>query len=64
MIHKIILFFLLGGILLPMHAQINGTVVDSESNPISFANVALYTVPDSMLIAGTITNRRVIFSQY
>lgn len=62
MIQKIILFFLLGGILLPMHAQINGTVVDSESNPISFANVALYTVPDSMLIAGTITNREGHFS--
>ncbi len=62
MIQKIILFFLLGGILLPMHAQIQGTVVDTESNPISFANVALYTVPDSMLIAGTITNDEGHFS--
>lgn len=45
-----------------MHAQINGTVIDSESNPISFANVALYAVPDSMLIAGTITNDEGHFS--
>lgn len=45
-----------------MHAQIQGTVVDTESNPISFANVALYTVPDSMLIAGTITNDEGHFS--
>lgn len=57
MIQKIVLFFLLGGILLPIHAQIHGTVQDTDSNPIEFANVALYTVPDSALIAGTITNQ-------
>ena len=62
MIQKIILFFLLGSIFLPINAQIQGTVVDNESNPISFANVALYTVPDSMLIAGTITNDEGHFS--
>ncbi len=62
MIQKIVLFFLLGGILLPMHAQIHGTVLDTDSNPIEFANVALYTVPDSTLIAGTITNQEGHFS--
>ena len=42
---------------MPIHAQIHGTVQDTDSNPIEFANVALYTVPDSALIAGTITNQ-------
>ncbi len=56
MIQKIVLFFLLSGILLPIHAQIRGTVLDTDSNPIEFANVALYSIPDSTLLAGTITN--------
>ena len=56
MIQKIVLFFLFSGILLPIHAQIRGTVLDTESNPIEFANVALYSIPDSTLLAGTITN--------
>lgn len=47
---------------MPMHAQIHGTVLDTDSNPIEFANVALYTVPDSTLIAGTITNQEGHFS--
>lgn len=62
MLQKIILFLLFCGVLLPIHAQINGTVLDTESKPIEFANVALYRVPDSMLIAGTITNQEGQFS--
>jgi hypothetical protein len=49
-------------ILLPLHAQIRGTVRDNDSNPIEFANVALYSISDSSLIAGTITNREGHFS--
>ena len=56
MIHKIVLFFLFTGILFPLQAQIRGTVLDTDSNPIEFANVALYSIPDSTLLAGTITN--------
>lgn len=62
MIQKIILFLLLVSILLPLHAQIRGTVRDNDSNPIEFANVALYSISDSSLIAGTITNREGHFS--
>ncbi len=62
MIQKIILFLLLVNILLPLHAQIRGTVRDNDSNPIEFANVALYSISDSSLIAGTITNREGHFS--
>ena len=56
MTQKILLLFLLGSILFPLNAQIRGTVLDTESNPIEFANVALYSIPDSTLLAGTITN--------
>ena len=43
----------------PISAQnITGKVTDSENNPIEFANVALYSLPDSMLITGTTTNKQ------
>ena len=41
------------------HAQcqvIIGRVVDKKNHPIEFANVALYALPDSSLVAGTITD--------
>ena len=53
---KIIISFLLGGIIIPLNAQIKGTVSDSENKPIEFANVAIYSLPDSTLIAGTTTD--------
>lgn len=62
MIQKIILFFLFGCMLLPLNAQIRGTVQDADSYPIEFANVALFSIPDSTLIAGTITNQEGKFS--
>ena len=62
MIQKIVLFFLFGGILLPLQAQIRGTVLDTDSNPIEFANVALYSIPDSTLLAGTITDSEGAFA--
>lgn len=48
--------------LFTLHAQISGVVTDTESNPIEFVNVALYSMPDSTLIAGTITNQDGHFS--
>lgn len=53
---------MLCGILLPLNAQINGTVIDSERNPIPFANVAIYSLPDSALITGTTTDQEGTFS--
>ena len=54
---KILSSILLCGILLPLKAQIKGTVIDSDSNAIEFANVAIYSLPDSALITGATTNQ-------
>lgn len=41
-----------------MFAQnIIGTVIDSQSQPVEFANVALYSLPDSTLKTGVVTNK-------
>lgn len=45
---RILFSFLLIGLLLPLHAQIKGIVMDTDSNPVEFANVALYSLPDSV----------------
>ena len=44
--------------IMPLTAQIKGTVTDTDSNPIEFANVAIYSLPDSALIAGTTTDKQ------
>jgi len=62
MIQKILFFLLFCGLFMPVHAQLRGTVLDTNDNPIEFANVALYSMPDSTLIAGTITNQEGQFS--
>ena len=36
--------------------QFTGRVVDAQNQPIEFANVALYALPDSSLVTGTITD--------
>ena len=36
--------------------QLTGRVVDTQNQPIEFANVALYALPDSSLVTGTITD--------
>lgn len=41
---------------------ITGKVTDTESQPIEFANVALYSLPDSTLVTGTATNQAGEFS--
>lgn len=42
--------------------RISGTVSDTENKPIQFANVALYSLPDSTLVTGTVTNQQGEFS--
>ena len=61
MTSKILSSLFLCSILLPLNAQIKGTVIDSDSNPIEFAHVAIYSLPDSTLISGTTTNREGAF---
>ena len=53
---KILFSLILCGLIFPLSAQIKGTVSDINSNPIEFANVAIYSLPDSTLITGTTTN--------
>lgn len=54
---KILSSLILCGILFPLNAQIKGVVSDLDSNPIEFANVAVYSLPDSTIIAGTTTDK-------
>ena len=41
-----------------MAQTISGKVIDEQNEPVEFANVALFSLPDSTLITGTITNER------
>lgn len=50
------LIFLLSGMVWSLSAQITGRVVDTQNQPVEFANVALYGLPDTTLITGTITD--------
>lgn len=59
---KLFFSLLLCSFVLPLSAQIKGTVTDTDNNPIGYANVALYSLSDSVLIAGTITNETGQFS--
>lgn len=53
---SIILIFFASFINLQLSAQIiTGKVVDTKNQPIEFANVVLYSLPDSILITGTVT---------
>ena len=52
----IVWLFLFSGLVL--HAQfISITVRDEAAMPIEFANVVLYTLPDSTFITGTVTDK-------
>jgi outer membrane receptor protein involved in Fe transport len=42
--------------------KISGTVLDGATNtPLEFANVAVYSIPDSSLVTGSITNQNGLF---
>lgn len=47
---------------LPAYGQTSGTVVDAAREPVPFANVALLSLPDSALVAGTVTAQDGTFS--
>lgn len=57
---------LLVGIILPVSAQIKGKVTDIYNNPVKNAKVDIYSLPDSVQIAGTTANERgeFIFPNY
>ncbi|MDD4777846.1 MAG: carboxypeptidase-like regulatory domain-containing protein [Fermentimonas sp.] len=55
---KILFTMLLAGMIIPMSAQIRGKVTDTGNNPVKYAKVAIYSLPDSVLIAGTTANER------
>jgi hypothetical protein len=55
---KILFTMLLVGMIIPMSAQIKGKVTDTYNNPVKFAKVAIYSLPDSVMIAGTTANER------
>ena len=63
---KNIFTMLLVGIILPVSAQIKGKVTDIYNNPVKNAKVAIYSLPDSVQIAGTTANERgeFIFPNY
>ncbi|WP_019538037.1 outer membrane beta-barrel family protein [Proteiniphilum acetatigenes] len=58
----IILIYLTFCSLLSLNAQLNGTVKDQNDDPVEFANIALYSLPDSSLVSGTTTNSEGKFS--
>ena len=39
-----------------LQAQIKGKIVDEENNPIAFANVVLYGLPDSLFLTGEVSD--------
>lgn len=55
---KMLFSIFLCGLIIPLSAQIKGTVTDTGNNPVKFAKVAIYSLPDSVLIAGTTANEQ------
>lgn len=53
---KIILSILSAITIFPLFAGIKGTVNDQIGNPIEYANVALYSMKDSSMITGSVTD--------
>lgn len=53
---KILFSILLSGLIIPLSAEIKGKVSDSGNNPIKYAKVAIYSLPDSVLITETKTD--------
>ena len=47
-------FFLLFSI----QAQLKGTLIDEDQQPIEFANIALYSLPDSVMITGAVSDEK------
>lgn len=45
MTRGILFSILLCGLIMPLTAQIKGIVIDSDNQPVEFANVAIYSTP-------------------
>lgn len=45
-----------------LNAQISGVIIDEKKQPVEFATIRLYQIPDSVLIASTISNNKGYFS--
>ena len=44
--------------LFSLQAQLKGTLLDQDKQPIEFANVALYSLPDSVMITGAVSDSK------
>jgi len=56
---RVLLTLFVLSFILSLQAQnLSGVVTDSENNPLEFVNVALYALPDSVLITGTVTDKK------
>ena len=58
----ILLIGIVGAVFTTHAQQLTGRVVDAQNQPIEFANVVLYALPDSLLVTGTITDERGAFA--
>ena len=55
--HKLpLLLIVLMTVAVPISAQIKGTIHDNSNNPIEYVNVALFSMPDTTLIGGSVTD--------
>lgn len=59
---KFVVFVMCSFYWVSVHAQISGIVLDVKSQPISYANVSLYSLPDSLFLSGTVTDETGSFS--
>ena len=53
---KLLFLFLLTTIALPISSQVKGLIIDNIGNPVEYVNVALYSLPDTTLIGGSVTD--------
>ncbi|MDD4729645.1 MAG: carboxypeptidase-like regulatory domain-containing protein, partial [Dysgonamonadaceae bacterium] len=60
--YLILTFALILSFTFSIQAQLKGTLIDQDKQPIEFANVALYSLPDSVMIAGTVSDEKGNFS--
>ncbi len=53
---KLFFLFLLITVTLPISSQIKGLINDNVGKPVEYVNVALYSLPDTTLIGGSVTD--------
>ena len=45
-------------LLFSIQAQLKGTLIDQDQQPVEFANIALYSLPDSVMITGAVSDEK------